>query len=360
MDATKDQGYFGYYSMLMHQQNMLQDNIRTSAYYNAVQMNVGDFMGKVVLDVGAGSGILSFFAAKCGAKKVYAVEASEMAKYTRRLVEANNLSHIITVLQSKIEDVELPELVDVIISEPIGVFLLHERMVESFIFARDKFLKKYTDSFLKNQLYPSMGTFKLSPFSDSNLYADTFNRAQFWSCPDFFGLNLSSLQSDAICHYFSQPVIGSFDPKCLLSREFSYSLDFASISLEQLRDFTIDFAFVIEFTGIIHGIASWFDLDFHGTNSLVTLSTSPSSPLTHWHQIRFLFKNPIAVNCGQIIKGSISMKVNNHRSYDVIVETLLNDHLSSNQYHLQEQQYSYLNTNITESNHENFNLYAPL
>lgn len=57
----------------------MQDFVRTSTYQKAVLSNLSDFKDKVVLDVGAGSGILSFFAAQAGAKHVYAVEASSMA-----------------------------------------------------------------------------------------------------------------------------------------------------------------------------------------------------------------------------------------------------------------------------------------
>lgn len=48
----------------MHQQNMLQDQIRTGTYYAAILENTADFQGKTIMDVGAGSGILSLFAAQ--------------------------------------------------------------------------------------------------------------------------------------------------------------------------------------------------------------------------------------------------------------------------------------------------------
>lgn len=69
-DAKTDKGsadlYFHYYGMLQHQQNMLQDVTRTGTYHAAITENRADFEGKVVMDVGAGSGILSLFAAQVG------------------------------------------------------------------------------------------------------------------------------------------------------------------------------------------------------------------------------------------------------------------------------------------------------
>jgi ribosomal protein L11 methylase PrmA len=66
------------------------DSIRTELYRDAILNNPSNFKGKVVLDVGCGSGILALFAAQAGAKKVYAIEASNMAYFARKLIKANN------------------------------------------------------------------------------------------------------------------------------------------------------------------------------------------------------------------------------------------------------------------------------
>ena len=108
--------YFQFYGYLSQQQNMMQDYIRTSTYQKAIISNMADFRDKVVLDVGAGSGILSFFAQQAGAKKVYAVEGSSIAKHAEQLVRANKVENVIKVISGKIEEIELPEKVDIIIS----------------------------------------------------------------------------------------------------------------------------------------------------------------------------------------------------------------------------------------------------
>lgn len=139
-DATREQSssaeYFNYYALLSQQQNMLSDLTRTGTYQRAVLANSVDFRNKVVCDVGAGTGILSFFALQAGARKVYAIEASNMADNAQLLVEANGLADRMTVVKGRCEDIELPEPVDIIISEPMGIALLNERMLESYLAAR--------------------------------------------------------------------------------------------------------------------------------------------------------------------------------------------------------------------------------
>ena len=73
------------------QKDMLEDHKRTGAYHQAILNNRRSFQDKAVLDVGTGSGILAIFAAQAGARKVYAVEATDMAKVAKRLVDSNNV-----------------------------------------------------------------------------------------------------------------------------------------------------------------------------------------------------------------------------------------------------------------------------
>ena len=74
-------GYFGSYSHFGIHEEMLKDNVRTGAYMKACLENKEQFKGKIVLDIGCGTGILSIFAAKAGAKHVYGVDNAEIAYF---------------------------------------------------------------------------------------------------------------------------------------------------------------------------------------------------------------------------------------------------------------------------------------
>ena len=97
--------------------------------------------GDIVLDVGAGSGILSVFAARAGAAGVYAVERTSIAVLAEQLAAANEVAETVKVIQGDVMDIELPEQVDVIVSEWLGGFGIDEGMLAPVIAARDRWLK---------------------------------------------------------------------------------------------------------------------------------------------------------------------------------------------------------------------------
>ncbi|KAB2027396.1 hypothetical protein ES319_D05G030400v1 [Gossypium barbadense] len=141
-DKTSADYYFDSYSHFGIFSEMLKDVVRTKTYQNVIYRNKFLFQNKVVLDVGAGTGILSLFCAKAGAAHVYAVECSHMADMAKQIVETNGLSDVVTVLKGKIEEIELPVAkVDIIISEWMGYFLLFENMLNTVLYARDKWLQ---------------------------------------------------------------------------------------------------------------------------------------------------------------------------------------------------------------------------
>jgi type I protein arginine methyltransferase len=77
---------------------MIQDKVRTSTYASFILKSPELFRDAVVLDVGCGTGILSLFAAKSGAKRVISVDASDIAEKAKEIVKQNGLQDIITLV----------------------------------------------------------------------------------------------------------------------------------------------------------------------------------------------------------------------------------------------------------------------
>jgi histone-arginine methyltransferase CARM1 len=320
---------------------MLADHVRTGTYQQAFLRNSGDFAGKVVLDVGTGTGILAFFAIQAGAKHVYAVEASESCRTAQILVDANGYSDRITILNGKIEEIIVPEKVDIIISEPIGFLLVHERMLESYVVARDRFLKP------NGLMMPTTGSIVIAPFTDDQIYKDQLNKISFWNCDNFYGVDLTHVFKQANVEYFSQPAVGYVNPSSIISNHrVMHTIDFSKVSCKELQNFEINFKFNIEKTCLMHGLAGWFDINFIGSTENVVLSTAPECPGTHWYQCRLLLHEPLAVNRGQAISGNMVFEANDKFSYNIYLTVTIDGTAisSSNRINLHDQMYSYLNS----------------
>lgn len=290
--------YFCSYGYLYHQKQMLMDHVRMRAYHSAIIQNKDLFKDKIVLDVGTGSGVLAIWAAQAGAKKVYACEYTNMAKHARDLVEKNNLSDVVEVIQSSLEELILPTKVDIIVSEWMGYILLRESMLDSVIRARNKWL---VDG---GMMFPSHATMYFSAISyeDDRLtkYNDYMNSIEEWGkfsneMKQFYNIDMTPLanpfhkeQEDyyiytslwtelRVEHVIGQPVI--------IKR-----LDLNTCTLadaECIHD--TNYEIQIPFPMRISGFASWFTVDFNGSPAnpairRVMLSTGPEVGYTHWGQ----------------------------------------------------------------------------
>lgn len=170
---------------------MLKDVVRTKSYENAICKNPHLFKGKTVLDIGCGTGILSMFAARAGAKHVYGIEMAEIStkvlyyqylpKKAKEIIKENGYDNRITVIKGKVEEIELPvEKVDIIISEWMGYFLLYEGMLDSVLYARDKWLNK------GGLMFPDRAVIYLSAIEDEQYKSEKLG---FWDNVLFLFIN---------------------------------------------------------------------------------------------------------------------------------------------------------------------------
>lgn len=312
--------YFCTYAFLYHQKEMLSDRVRMDAYYNSIFKNKNHFQGKTVLDVGTGSGILAIWSAQAGARKVYAVEATKMSEHARTLVKANNLENVVEVIEGSMEDVVLPEKVDVIISEWMGYFLLRESMFDSVICARDRWLKP------TGVMYPSHARMWVAPIRTglADKKNDDFRGTMDdWYCflnetKNCYGVDMSSLtkpfKEEQSRFYLQTSIWNNLHPHQVIgTAAVVKQLDCLTATVDDIRQITSTFPSSVTFESRLCGFAGWFDVTFRGraedtAQEEVELTTAPSiNNGTHWGQQVFLMHPSVHVSEGTDLNVSFSM-----------------------------------------------------
>eukprot|EP00984_Skeletonema_dohrnii_P023544 scaffold12634_cov196-Skeletonema_dohrnii-CCMP3373.AAC.1 len=363
--ASDYANYFSAYADLHHQKIMLTDSHRMTAYHDAIMKNQHVFRDKVVMDVGSGSGILAVWAAKAGAKRVYAVEYTDMAKHARKVVEANGVDHVVTVIQGAVEDVTIPvedweafhlqtedggaatakecpaaddddasisckqqqsKVVDIIISEWMGYFLLRESMLDSVIRARDMFLKPKSGILL-----PSHATMLIAPIMNEDhhmVIEEYLEGMDDWNdylvdAKKQYGVDMSILteeyDKEQRDYYLKSSHYVQLDGDTILAPpSCCQDVRFGRGGAEDEE---------------INGFAGWFTVDIQSrtdeegkqfgakmTNP-VHFSSSPEIGDTHWGQQAFYFASAIPVQSNGKVKIDGTMEMirskENARLYNV-------------------------------------------
>ncbi|CAN0109972.1 unnamed protein product [Ectocarpus sp. 6 AP-2014] len=330
--------YFYSYAELEHQKQMLEDDRRMEAYRNSMLLNRDAFEGKTVLDVGSGSGVLAIFAAQAGAKKVYAVEYTDMAKHARTMVEKNGFGDVIQVIQGSAESIQLPEKVDVIVSEWMGYFLLRESMLDSVVVARDKWLKD------TGVMFPSHATMVWAPVDDGDQKyrrdTDYQNSLSGWSTFSEHAMQRYGVDMSGLDKAYEEECAGVFSLSSLWRELAGHQvvsepvtvkeLDLHTCSLEDTKGLEKTlFSFPLrDGAPPVTGFAGWFDVSFRGRDGVAPLqrpvdfSTAPAAGYTHWGQQVFYLQEPVVAAEDATVEGTVSMvrQANNPRLYNVKVE----------------------------------------
>lgn len=311
-DKTSADYYFDSYSHFGIHEEMLKDVVRTKTYQNVIYKNSFLFKDKIVLDVGAGTGILSLFCAKVGAKHVYAVECSSMADMAQEIVKLNGYSNVITVLKGKIEEIELPVAqVDVIISEWMGYFLVYENMLNTVLYARDKWLVQ------DGLVLPDKASLYLTAIEDADYKED---KIEFWN--NVYGFDMSCIRKQSIM----EPLVDTVEQNQIVTNcQLLKTMDISKMTAGD-ASFTAPFKLVAERDDYIHALVAYFDVSFTKCHKLMGFSTGPKSRATHWKQTVLYLEDVLSICQGEAVIGTLTVAPNkkNPRDVDITLKYSLN------------------------------------
>ncbi|XP_059157446.1 protein arginine N-methyltransferase 3-like [Physella acuta] len=292
ISLEEEDGYFASYSHHDIHMTMLKDTVRTESYRDFMFKNPHLFEDKLVLDVGCGTGILSMFAVKAGAKHVVAVDQSNIIYQAMDIARENNVHESITFVKGKLEDVDLPiKKFDVIISEWMGYFLLFEAMFDSVLWARDRYLK------VDGCVYPDVFSMLIVGVSDKDLYN---SKIAFWD--DVYGFKMSCMKSSVTDEVHVRLVK---EETMITEPAVIKKIDVMKCSVSDLN-FSSEFNLHVNSDSELTALVGYFDTQFDaGCHNKISFSTGPQATPTHWEQAVMLLPTPIAVKKGSSLEGKI-------------------------------------------------------
>lgn len=274
------------YSSFAGQSSMVFDAVRNEAYARAIRKAMRP--GAVVLDLGAGLGIHGLLAAAAGAARVYVVEPQPLVRLAAEAARAMGLADRIVILQDRIEAVQLPEQVDVIVSVFTGNLLFSEDLLPSLFHARDRWLKP------GGTLIPDRAQLWLAPLQAPQLHDKLVAR---WSRPAL-GIDYGAVRAFAaneLGWVRREDLAGT----ALLSDGAAVAeVDFARATHAHCEG---QAACEVREAGSCHGLLAWIRIALQEE----WLSTGPQAPAVHWSPVLLPVDPPLSLAAGESLAMSL-------------------------------------------------------
>lgn len=292
-DTSQPIDYYENFTNWQSQRGMLADTRRTEAFRKAIEKTVQ--RDGTVIDVGAGSGILSMFAARAGASKVYALEMTDVVKLASTIAKRNGL-HAIEFIQGDAGHFEAPAPVDLIVAEFAGMYLIDEWLhFAAFANVRDRNLSQ------SGQVIPRSGAMYLAAIDSHAFYAE--KGFGLWEKP-LYGFDFS----DVLASEIKSPrreIIHLFKDKSIVDSVLVKSFDYRTATLtDYLFEEELEFTYATD--GFCHGFVGYFELELTEGQFL---STAPDEGVTTWHQSYFAMPK-IIVRAGEKLRLQFRTFVN--------------------------------------------------
>nr|GMC61500.1 probable protein arginine N-methyltransferase 1.2 [Ipomoea batatas] len=186
-----------------------------------------------------------------------------MAEMAQEIVKSNGFSDVITVIKGKIEEIDLPVAqVDIIISEWMGYFLLYENMLNTVLYARNKWLVP------NGLVLPDKASLYLTAIEDADYKED---KIEFWN--NVYGFNMKCIRKQAM----SEPLVDTVDKNQIVTNcQLLKTMDISKMDAGD-ESFTAPFKLVAERDDYIHALVAYFDVSFTRCHKLMGFST-----VLHW------------------------------------------------------------------------------
>jgi len=263
---------------------MIGDDVRMDAFHKALCASVN--RDSVVLDLGAGTGIMALLACRYGAKRVYAIEPSDALQVARETAKRNAVDERMTFIQRRSCAAELPERVDLIVEDMRGALPWLSTHIVDVIDARERFLK------LGGQIIPRRDKVFCSVAA-----ADELHRTRFMP----WQLRPENLDLSPAARYVENAPVGvRIGPDELLGTPVAWaSIDYQSVSTANVRQ---QFSLKATRAGAAHGLLLWFDSELvPGVN----ISNAPGRPNNVYGQFFLPWPQPVELAKGAQIDVSL-------------------------------------------------------